>query len=67
MNSEERAAKKRENVKKWKAANPEKVREQRQRYYLRHREKRLVYMRQYSREMREKARQFDEKTGGAEE
>ena len=51
-------------VKKWKQANPDKVREQRRRYYLKNREKRLKYIREYKRRIRaqEKA-----DTGGAEE
>ena len=66
MKNEERAAKNRENVRKWKAANPDKVREQAHRYYLRHREKRLVYMRTYAQRTREKARKYDEMMAGGE-
>jgi hypothetical protein len=67
MNNEERAKKNRENVRKWKAENPDKVREQARRYFLRHREQRLVYMRKHAQEVRDKARKYDEMTGGAEE
>lgn len=68
MTNEERAKRNRENVKAWKARNPEKVAEQQRRYRLKHREKRLVYMRTYYREITEKARAYDElQKGGGEE
>ena len=67
MNNEERAQKKRETVRKWKAKNPEKVREQKRRYHLRHREQRLTYMRTRYRDMRDKAAKYDELTGGGTE
>ena len=67
MTSEEKAAKNRANVKEWKAANRDKVREQHKRYYLRHRERRLAYDREYKRMIREKAKKYDELTGGADE
>ena len=67
MTNEERAKRNRENVKAWKARNPEKVAEQQRRYRLKHREKRLVYMRTYYRQIAEKARAYDElQKGGGE-
>jgi len=65
--SEERAAKRRECVKRWKLANPEKVKAQYHRHYVRHRDKKLAYSLEYKRRIKDKARKYDELTGGAEE
>ena len=54
-------------VKKWKLANPDKVREQKRRYSLKNRAKQNKYHSEYMRRLREKARKYDEQTGGAEE
>ena len=67
MTNEERARKNRENVKRWKAANPEKVREQNRRYLKKHRTERLLYFRKYHQAIREKAQKYDQITGGGAE
>ena len=68
MTNEERAKKNRENVKAWRARNPEKVADQLRRYHLKHREERLVYMRTYHRKIMDKAKAYDDlKKGGGEE
>ena len=66
--NEERRAKNREAVKKWKAAHPDKVKEYQRQYHLKHLDQRLSYYRQYHRSVREKARKYDElNKEGAEE
>lgn len=69
MNHEEKAAKNRERVKSWKEKNPEKVKAQRKRYYLKHIEGLRQYHRDYQRTVRDKARKYDEisSSGEAEE
>ena len=66
LTSEERAIRNRENVKRWKAKNPDKVRGQQKRYYMSHQEKRKAYWKNYYRTMRDKAAKYDELTGGNE-
>jgi hypothetical protein len=60
MTNEERAKKNREYVKRWKAANPEKVREQHRRYHKKHRTERLLYLQKYHQAIRDKAKKYDE-------
>lgn len=67
MNSEELKQRKRENTKRWKAAHPERVREHNKQYSLRHREERLLYFKAYYRKNRDKARKYDQITGGGAE
>lgn len=65
--SEERRAKNREAVKRWKAAHPDRVRQLNQRYHQKHRDQRLRYFREYHQEVRKKAKLYDELTGGQDE
>jgi len=60
MTNEEKAAKNRERVKRWKEKNPEKVYAQHKRYYLKHIEGLRQYHRNYQRMVREKARKYDQ-------
>lgn len=67
MNSEELKQRKRENTKRWKAAHPEKVREHNTQYHMKHREQRILYFKAYYRKNRDKARKYDQITGGGAE
>lgn len=66
MNNEQIKQRKRENSKRWKAANRDKVSEQNRRYHLKHREQRIQYMRQYHRRIMDKANKYDQLTSGRE-
>ena len=65
--SEERRAKNREAVKRWKAAHPEKVKEHHRTYYQKHRDRRLQYFRDRHILIMDKARKYDEILGGGAE
>jgi hypothetical protein len=64
MNSEKLKQIRRESVRKWRQANPERAREHCRKYYLKHREERMQYMRDYHRKIADKAKQFDKLSGG---
>jgi len=64
MRTEKQKQASRESAKRWRLAHPEEQKAHSRKSYLKHREKRLVQMREYQRNLREKAKAFDQLSGG---